>query len=83
MTNWRWQPPSAERDQLLAEMHEAKAEIENLNRQVAESAGMLQRLRDHIYDMRQQIHHAEAQSTPELPCPCSKCSKPWNWRETR
>ena len=82
MTNWRWQPPSAERDQLLAELREAKAEIENLNRQVAESAGMLQRLRDHIHGIALGPH-AEAQPTPELPCPCSKCSKPWNWRETR
>ena len=82
MTNWRWQPPSAERDQLLAELREAKAEIENLNRQVAESAGMLQRLRHHIH-VTIPGRHAEAKSTPELPCPCSKCSKPWNWRETR
>ena len=81
MTNWRWQPPSAERDQLLAELREAKAEIENLNRQVAESAGMLQRLRDQIHVIAKVT--AKAQSTPELPCQCSKCSKPWNWRETR
>jgi septal ring factor EnvC (AmiA/AmiB activator) len=83
MTTWRWSPPENERDVLIKELREAKAEIASLNKQVAESAEMLQRLRDHIYDMRQQLHHAQAQTTPELPCPCSKCSKPWNWRETR
>jgi uncharacterized coiled-coil protein SlyX len=73
---WRHVSVEEERDA-------ARAEVDRLNRVLADNAAMLQKLRDHIYNLRQELHHAQAQSMPEVPCPCANCRKPWNYRETR
>lgn len=73
-----WRHVSAEQ-----ERDEARAEVERLNRVVVDNALMLQKLRDHIFKLRQELEHAQAKAVPGMSCICAKCRKPWDQRETR